>query len=136
MPTSLSGALDWAMDKSLVLGYTRLGPRLRRSWWPDDPRPASLAGRHVLVTGASGGLGLAAAKQLAELGATVHLLGRSAERLESARAELVGAEPSARVEVAPCDLSDLDAVREFCAGFSSRIPRLHALVHNAGVLPP
>ena len=65
MVTPLSAALDWVMDKSLVLGYTRLGPRIRRSWWPDDPRPASLAGRHVLVTGASGGLGLATAQQLA-----------------------------------------------------------------------
>lgn len=124
------------MDKSLVLGYTRLGPRLRRSWWPADPRPACLAGRHVLVTGASGGLGLAAATQLAGLGATVHLLGRNAVRLESARAELLAAEPAARVEVAPCDLSDLDAVREFCADFSTRVPQLHAVVHNAGVLPP
>ncbi|WP_406830489.1 SDR family NAD(P)-dependent oxidoreductase [Pedococcus sp. KACC 23699] len=137
MPTNAAArALDWAMDKSLVLGYTRLGPRLRRSWWPADPRPACLAGRHVLVTGASGGLGLAAAQQIAALGATVHLLGRKAERLESARTELLAAEPSARVEIAPCDLSDLDAVRGFCADFSARVPELHALVHNAGVLPP
>ncbi|KQU70275.1 SDR family NAD(P)-dependent oxidoreductase [Phycicoccus sp. Root101] len=135
-PNPAARALDWAMDKSLVLGYTRLGPRIRRSWWPADPRPACLAGRHVLVTGASGGLGLAAAQQLAGLGATAHLLGRNAERLESARAELVAAEPSARVEIAPCDLSDLDAVREFCVDFTKRVPELHALVHNAGVLPP
>lgn len=135
-PHAPARVLDWVMDKSLVLGYTRLGPRIRRSWWPADPRPASLAGRHVLVTGASGGLGLAAAQQLAALGATVHLLGRTADRLESARSELLAAEPTARVELAPCDLSDLDVVREFCVDFAGRVPALHGLVHNAGVLPP
>jgi len=124
------------MDKSLVLGYTKLGPRIRRSWWPSDPRPGCLAGRHVLVTGASGGLGLATAAGLTSLGATVHLLGRSAERLDAAQRSLREEVPSARVETAVCDVSDLDAVREFCAAFASRVPQLQGLVHNAGVLPP
>ena len=136
MATSLTAAVDWAMDKSLVLGYTRLGPRLRRSWWPSDPRPGCLAGRHVLVTGASGGLGLAAAAGLAPLGATVHLLGRSAGRLEKAEQTLLEGMPSARLETVVCDVSDLDAVREFATAFAARVPRLHAVVHNAGVLPP
>jgi NAD(P)-dependent dehydrogenase (short-subunit alcohol dehydrogenase family) len=136
MVTALTSAVDWAMDKSLVLGYTKLGPRLRRAWWPSDPRPGCLAGRHVLVTGASGGLGLATAAGLAPLGATVHLLGRSADRLSRARESLLSGMPSARVETQVCDLSDLDAVREFAATFSEQVPRLHALVHNAGVLPP
>jgi NAD(P)-dependent dehydrogenase (short-subunit alcohol dehydrogenase family) len=136
MASSLTGALDWAMDKSLVLGYTRLGPRIRRSWWPSDPRPGCLAGRHVLVTGASGGLGLATAAGLAPLGATVHLLGRSAARLDQAEQTLLAGMPSARVETVVCDVSDLDAVREFAASFTARVPQLHAVVHNAGVLPP
>src|SRR5690349_20157673 len=136
MVTALTSAVDWAMDKSLVLGYTKLGPRLRRSWWPSDPRPGCLAGRHVLVTGASGGLGLAAAAGLAPLGATVHLVGRNAERLATAEESLLRDLPSARVETEVCDVSDLDAIRDFATSFSSRVPKLHALVHNAGVLPP
>ena len=124
------------MDKSLVIGYTKLGPRIRRSWWPSDPRPGCLAGRHVLVTGASGGLGLATAAGLTSLGATVHLLGRSAERLDAAQRSLLEDVPSARVETAVCDVSDLDAVRAFSTAFATRVPQLHALVHNAGVLPP
>ncbi len=137
MPASpLTASLDWALDKSVVLGYTRVGPVLRRHWWPADPRPGALRDRHVLVTGASGGLGLATAAGLARLGATVHLGGRSAERIERARARVLAADPAARVESAVCDVSDLDAVAAFCEDLTARVPRLHALVHNAGVMPP
>ena len=31
--------LDGAMDRALVLGYTRIGSGLRRRWWPADPAP-------------------------------------------------------------------------------------------------
>ena len=48
-----------------------------------------MEGKTVLVTGATSGLGLAAAHALARLGASVRLLARSAERAELARAEIV-----------------------------------------------
>ncbi|EWT02773.1 dehydrogenase [Intrasporangium oryzae NRRL B-24470] len=131
----LASALDWAMDKSLVLGFTRVGPAVRRRWWPSDPAPDALAGRHVLVTGASGGLGLATARGLARLGATVHITGRDPSRLETARTRLLEAVPGASVEEEVSDVSDLDGVRAFAADFSRRVPHLHALVHNAGVMP-
>ncbi len=131
-----AAALDWVMDKSLVLGYTKIGPALRRRWWPDDPAPGALAGRHVLVTGSSGGLGLATARGVARLGAVVHLTGRDAARLDEARASLLGEVPSARVEVHVADVSDLAATADFARRLSLEVPRLHAVVHNAGVMPP
>lgn len=129
-------ALDWFMDKSLVLGYTKIGPKVRRHWWPPDPAAAALAGQHVLVTGGSGGLGLAAARGMARLGATVHLTGRDEERLERAGARLEREVPGALVESAVADISNLEATRDFARTFAARVPTLHALVHNAGVLPP
>ena len=33
----LTSAVDWVMDKSLVLGYTKIGPAVRRAWWPARP---------------------------------------------------------------------------------------------------
>ena len=131
-----AAALDWVMDKSLVLGYTKIGPALRRRWWPDDPAPGALAGRHVLVTGASAGLGLATARGFARLGAVVHLTGRDAARLAGARASLLGQLPSARVEVHVSNVSDLAATADFARELSAQVPRLHAVVHNAGVMPP
>ena len=63
-------AVDTAMDRSVVLGYTTIGLAVRRALpgWPADPRPGALEGRHVLVTGASSGLGIATVEGLADLG--------------------------------------------------------------------
>ncbi len=130
-----TSALDWAMDKSLVLGYTTIGPRLRRRWWPADPAQDSLSGRTAVVTGASGGLGLATATGLARLGARVRLVGRNAERLESARDAILREVPGAVLDTDACDLSDLDAVAGYAATLRAAGP-VDVLVHNAGVLPP
>ena len=131
-----AAALDWVMDKSLVLGYTKIGPAVRRVWWPHDAVPGALVGRHVLVTGASGGLGLATARGLARLGAAVHLTGRDATRLDDARAQLLGEQPLAEVTTHVADVSNLAETAEFARQFSAEVPRLHAVVHNAGVMPP
>ena len=131
-----AAALDWVMDKSLVLGYTKIGPAVRRNWWPHDPVPGALIGRHVLVTGASGGLGLATARGLSRLGAAVHLTGRDASRLDDARSMLLEEQPLADVTAHVADVSDLAATAEFARQFSADVPHLHAVVHNAGVMPP
>jgi len=131
-----AAALDWAMDKSLVLGYTKIGPAVRRAWWPPDPVPGALVGRHVLVTGASGGLGLATARGLAHLGAAVHLTGRDASRLDDARSRLLDEQPAAEVTAHVADVSDHAATADFARRFVEEVPRLHAVVHNAGVMPP
>ncbi|MEC9051210.1 MAG: dehydrogenase, partial [Actinomycetota bacterium] len=53
--TPLSRLLDSALDRSVVLGYTSIGSGVRRRLphWPDDPAPGSMAGRRVVVTGAT-----------------------------------------------------------------------------------
>ncbi|MBA2738614.1 MAG: SDR family NAD(P)-dependent oxidoreductase [Nocardioidaceae bacterium] len=125
------------MDKSVVLGYSRIGPVLRQAWWPADAKPNALAGRHVVVTGASGGLGAGIAAGCARLGATVHLVGRDKDRLdESARTIRSSVAPATDLVTEVCDISDLDSVRDYAADLSGRISELHGLVHNAGVLPP
>jgi dehydrogenase/reductase SDR family protein 12 len=119
-------ALDRALDLAVVPGYSRLGYSLRSRWWHELPR---MDGRVVLVSGATSGIGLAAATAFAGLGARVHLLARDAERGERARAES-GAE-----RVWDCDVSSLRSVRDFARRFRDEQGELHALVNNAGVLP-
>lgn len=129
-----SSLLDTLLDRTVVAGYTSVGYRLRRHMWnADDLRP--MDGETVLVTGATSGLGLAAAEGFARLGASVRLLARSEERGERARAAVVEATGNRDVRTCLCDLSDLDDVRGFAARFTAAEPRLDVLVNNAGVLP-
>ncbi|WP_046315951.1 SDR family NAD(P)-dependent oxidoreductase [Mycobacterium sp. UM_Kg1] len=127
--------VDSVLDRSVVLGYTRLGYGLRRRGWPRDPAPDALAGKVAVVTGANSGIGKAIAAGLAALGATVLMVGRDPERTERARAELAAENPAADLRVEVCDVADLAAVRQFATGLAARLPRLDVLVHNAGVLP-
>jgi NAD(P)-dependent dehydrogenase (short-subunit alcohol dehydrogenase family) len=136
MRLSATGSLDWVLDKSVVLGYSKVGSGLRRRWWPADPRPDVLDGRHVVVTGASGGLGLATAAGLARFGAEVHLVGRSADRLDDAASRIRSDHAQARLHPVVCDVSDLEAVEGLCRRLDAEVGSLHALVHNAGVMPP
>jgi NAD(P)-dependent dehydrogenase (short-subunit alcohol dehydrogenase family) len=132
----MTHVLDTALDRAVVPGYSRIGFLLRRRGWPaDDPADGSMAGRRVLVTGASSGLGKATARELARLGATVHLVVRNDQRGKAAVAELAGEVPGADLHVERCDVSDLDDVRRCATDLVARLDRVDVLVHNAGALP-
>lgn len=135
VPDPISGALDSALDVLVVPGYSRLGVAAPQRWWPADPRPFDRP-VNVLVTGASSGLGAATAQGLAGLGARVHLVGRSAERLETAAAGIRSAVPDAELVVREADIADLGAARRLAEAVAADVDALHALVHCAGVLPP
>ena len=129
---SATAILDAVLDRSLVLGYTKIGPALRRRWWPRDPAPGCLVDQHVVVTGATSGIGEAMVGSFARLGATVHVLGRGREKVERTVASAREAQADADLVPEVCDLADLDAVRAWCADLAARVPALHGLVHNAG----
>ncbi len=137
MPAPLPARLlDAVLDRLVVPGYSRLGPALRHRWWPADPAPGSMAGKRVLVSGATSGIGEAMARAFLELGATVHVLGRNRAKTETLVARLRADHPGADVEAEVCDVGDLAAVRTWAADFTDRVDALHGLVHNAGALPP
>ncbi|GAA4737943.1 hypothetical protein GCM10023350_22520 [Nocardioides endophyticus] len=127
--------VDTLMDRTVVPGYTRLGPAVRRhlSTWPADPPPDALAGKRGLVTGASSGLGVATAEGLAALGAEVVLVVRDIDKGAKVVREIQGRLPLAQLVVQRCDLADLDDVRRFAAAADGDVD---VLVHNAGAMPP
>jgi NAD(P)-dependent dehydrogenase (short-subunit alcohol dehydrogenase family) len=92
-----------------------------------------LAGRTAVVTGASGGIGLAIARALAARGAHVVLASRQADRGARAAVIIGQAVPGASTETAVLDLASLVSVRRFAAGLTERHGRLDILVNNAGI---
>lgn len=127
--------VDAALDRSVVLGYTKIGSGLRRRWWPADAPPDALAGKHVVVTGATSGLGAAMAASFADLGAVVHLLGRNPTKVKNSADAIRRDVPDAVVVEETCDVSDLDAVAAWSDDLAGRVDALHGLVHNAGAMP-
>src|SRR6478752_9032096 len=85
----------------------------------------TVAGRTVLVTGASDGIGAETARVLAARGATVHVTGRSADKLWPVAAA-VGTEPLV------ADFSRLDDVRRLADQVTERVGSLDVLMNNAG----
>jgi short-subunit dehydrogenase len=90
-----------------------------------------IAGRVVLVTGASSGIGEATARQLGERGARVLLVARSVEELERVRKEIQAAGGTAFVH--PADLTDLDDVERLVVEVLGAHGRVDVLVNNAGM---
>jgi NAD(P)-dependent dehydrogenase (short-subunit alcohol dehydrogenase family) len=136
LPRSVAERLDTLLDRTVVPGYTRFGPAVRRRLptWPADPAPDALGGRVAAVTGATSGLGLATAAGLARLGAQVRLVVRDTAKAEEVRRSLAARVPGADLVVDRCDVGDLDDVRRFVDDLD--VPHLDVLVHNAGAMPP
>src|SRR5262245_30654150 len=94
----------------------------------------SFAGRVVVVTGASSGIGLATAKALAGLGARLVLVSRSAARLEGAAAEVARSPGTlSRPQPYPCDVSDPEAVRGLAERVLRDVGTPDIVVSNAGI---
>ncbi len=91
-----------------------------------------LTGRTVVVTGASSGIGLATAVELARQGADLVLEGRRPERLAAAADEVKAARGPGTVTALRADLARLAEVRALAGELLARCPRIFALVNDAG----
>jgi retinol dehydrogenase-14 len=97
----------------------------------DQVHSGLMAGRTVLVTGGSGGIGRATALGLARIGAHLAICGRDRESTEGAAVE-VRAAGGGPVEVFVADLSSQSQVRRLADEILQRLPRIHVLVNNVG----
>jgi NAD(P)-dependent dehydrogenase (short-subunit alcohol dehydrogenase family) len=89
----------------------------------------SVAGKVVLVTGGSRGIGEMIARGFVENGARVYVSSRKAEVCDALAAELSQAGECFSL---PADLSRMDEIERLAAVFKEREPKLHVLVNNAG----
>mgnify|MGYP000028744849 CR=1 FL=1 len=106
-------------DQYLNLDYSASPKLVRR-----------LAGKVVLITGASSGIGFTTAKKLAVAGAKVVLVARTKEKLDETQKiiEKLGGEAF----VYPCDLNDMKAIDEMAAAVLKDFGHVDILINNAG----
>jgi len=90
--------------------------------------------RVCVVTGATSGIGRAAASELARRGARVAVHGRGREKCERTVAEIKTESGSDRVEAFVADLNSQEQVRALAAALLERYPKIHVLLNNAGLL--
>src|SRR5580698_7252451 len=93
-------------------------------------RPGLFSGHVAIVTGGGSGIGLAIARTLCELGASVAIAGRNPDKLESARAMLT--ERGWTVHAGVCDIREVEQVTSFVAGVRAALGEVSVLVNNAG----
>lgn len=92
------------------------------------------SGNVAIVTGANSGIGLEAARMLAQRGAEVVLACRNVEKGEAAAATIRQRTETANVRVEALDLASLASIRAFAEKTARTIPRLDLLVNNAGIM--
>ncbi|MEB3414737.1 3-oxoacyl-[acyl-carrier-protein] reductase [Alteriqipengyuania sp. WL0013] len=92
----------------------------------------SLEGMTALVTGASGGIGSAIAKSLAQQGARLALSGSNGQKLRVFREQLMEEVGGDHVEIT-CDLSSPESVEELVPATIDTLGKIDILVNNAGI---
>jgi NAD(P)-dependent dehydrogenase (short-subunit alcohol dehydrogenase family) len=99
-----------------------------------EPAAQDFKDRVILITGATRGIGLAVARELIRLGASVILHGRSERKLEALYQELKLLGPEPAVAVLDLERAQGDAYQQFTSAVEERYGRLDGLLHNAGIL--
>ncbi|KAF7165699.1 hypothetical protein CNMCM5623_009799 [Aspergillus felis] len=139
MPGFLPEPLRMLVTSPAILDFTPDGPlpyALRQKFTGKPPPVTpdlSLASRTVLVTGATSGVGLEAARQLAQLGPRLLILGaRDMNKAEQIKSELERNTPHLTVQAAELDLESLSSVDCFVDELSANSIRLDLALLNAG----
>lgn len=93
-----------------------------------------MAGKTVVITGASGGIGLETARQLAAKGARIVMVVRNRSKTEAAIADIKKATPSATIDIVLADLYSQAETRQAAAEVRERVDSIDVLINNAGLI--
>ena len=130
----LQRLLDGALEATIIPSFTKIGPSVRSRLHQWTPVTTDMSGRQVLVTGGTSGLGRETAQRLVDLGATVHLTSRTAEKASDVAAELNKGQGDGMAVGQQLDTSDFDSIRELINDLELAGDGLDVVIHNAGAL--
>ncbi|MEP6625342.1 MAG: SDR family NAD(P)-dependent oxidoreductase [Acidimicrobiia bacterium] len=131
--TVVAETIDRGLEIAIAPSFTRIGYEVRSRlfhWTPVD----DISGRVVVMSGATSGIGRAAAETLVAAGATVEVIARDAERATRTCDELNATPGSGSAAFVIADTGDLVAIRAAAQQLSERHHGIDVLIHNAGSL--
>ena len=106
---------------------------MAKSKWNSE-NIADQAGRVIVITGSTSGLGKEAAKVLSGKNAKVVMAVRNVSKGENVKKDILSQFPKAQISVKRLDLGDLATVKQFAAEMESEFGQLDVLINNAGVM--
>ena len=95
-------------------------------------RTTEMQDKICMVTGATSGMGLETARGLANMGATVVMVGRNRSKSEAAQKDIQASSGNQKVDLLVADLSSQADIRRLADEFKAKYDKLHVLVNNAG----
>lgn len=126
---------DRLIDRSILPGmltFSRQGYLCRKKTF--NPLAARLNDRTIVVTGATSGLGKAAALRLARMGAGIVVVGRDAAKVESVCTEIQRETGNAEIHGEVADLAVMGDIRSLAQRLGRRTGAVQVLINNAGAL--
>src|SRR5581483_4264187 len=125
--------LSIRQKRALTVGAVAVGALAAASAWRRR-QPFEFAGRSIVITGGSRGLGLVLARELAALGAKLTLVARDADELRRACADLQARIPSAQVFAAPADVRVRAEAEQSIAMAVEHFGAVDVLINNACII--
>lgn len=95
---------------------------------------SDMHGRTCLITGANSGIGYETCKQLAQMGATILMVCRDAQRGKEARQNIIKETGNTDIHLLIADMSVMSSVRDLAEKVNQDYPFLHVLINNAGLM--
>ena len=126
--------LDRLFDRLIIpglVGFTKWGHAIGQTLW--KPSPSSLAGKTVVITGATSGIGRASAMELARKGARLVVVARNPAKAEETKKEIYE-ETGNRIELVMADLSLMSETINAAEKIKQGYPCIDVLINNAGAL--
>lgn len=134
-PSQEPSRWDGFLEASVVGSFTSVGYRIRSHGWADRDTE-SLAGKIVIITGATSGIGKQVATEMAHVGARLRLIARNETKAQKLVAELEESSGNTDIGYYLADLSLVTNVQMVADEILQAEPTIDVLINNAVVLPP